>query len=197
MEINTIESFAKIFFLITATVAVFTQVASNDRIAHWMGLNQSKMRSRHRYFGWVSLFGFMSLLFWGGYSPAKASGVLDRLLYLHIPLLLICTAVILFIAYKEERSRITTDGFLKISWMLIFILGSLFSIDVFALFIRRFRWFSEYRPQLQTIPYSLLVFAHAGIAFGIVIIRNLQVREMSGRKTFRFWAANESTQPDS
>lgn len=197
MDIKTLEYFVKIFFLITAAIAVFTQIASTERVADWMNLDRSKMKSRHRYFGWVSMIGLMSLLIWGGYSPVKASGVLDRLIFLHIPVLLICTAAILFVAFKEERKRITEDGFQKITWMLIFILGACFTIDMLALLIRRFGWFTTNLPFLQTIPYSAFVFAHALIAFGIVVIRNFQVRGLSGRSISRFWVASESTKADS
>ena len=196
MDITTLESLVKILFLTTAAIAVFTQIASTERVADWMSVDSSKMKSRHRYFGWVSMVGLMSLLVWGGYSPVKASGILNRLIFLHIPLLLVCTAAILFVAFKEERKRIREDGFQKITWIFIFILGACFTIDMLALLIRRYGWFSTSLPFLQIIPYPAFVFAHAFIAFGIVVIRNLQVRGSSGSTKAQFWAGDEPTQAD-
>ena len=196
MELNSLEFLVKIFFLITAAIAVITRVASEDRVAVRMGLDRSKMDSRHRYFGWVALFGFMSLLFWGEYSPVKASSILDRLLFLHIPLLLICTAAILFIAFKDEWERIIGDRFLKISWIIIFILGGLFTIDIIALLIRRFGLLSANLDFLYAIPYGTFVFVHAVIAFLIVIIRNLQVRGLGDSKNNQLRVGRKSAQAD-
>ena len=190
MDMSSFEYLVKIFFLITAVAAVSTRIASDDRIAHRLGLDRSRMRSRHRFFGWVSLFGFMSLLIFGGYSPVKATGFVDRLLFLHIPLLLICTAAILYIAYRDEWNRIIENDFLKITWIAIFILGALFAFDIFALVIRRFELFSANLPFLYAIPYAAFVIGHAVIAFAIVIIRNFQVRGFRGSRKDQLRVAN-------
>lgn len=141
------------------------------------------MDSGHRFFGWIGIISIMLLLFLESYQPDSIPDFIDRLVYLHIPLLLICSAAILYKAYKEEGNPLQQDGIFKVAWWIIFGFGALFSFAVAAMLIRKFELFQANLAAIYAIPYSILVIAHAGLAFGIVVIRYFQEKLMQGGNT--------------
>lgn len=187
----------RILFLITATGAVVTRFGSNLKYFRWLNNSQAKLELGHRYLGWIAIIAIMALLLWGGYEPDTEPGIIDRLIYLHIPLLLICSAAILYKSYKEEGNPILQDRMLQYSWLIISIFGALFTFVVSAMLIRNYELFPGNLPVLYTVPYSILVITHAGLAFGIIVVRNIQVRILNGGKTIRNWTAKKTTQPNS
>jgi hypothetical protein len=83
----------------------------------------------------------------------------------------------------EEGNPLQQDGMVKLSWVVIFGLGALFSFAAAAMFIRKFELFQANLPIVYDMPYSKLVISHAGLAFAIVVISFLQRKVIYGGNT--------------
>ena len=127
----------------------------------------------------------MGLLFWGGYDPNMSPAIADLLIFLHIPLLLICSVAILYKSLKDQSNQVSNDGVLILSWIVMLVLGALFTLAVCVLLIQKFELFPASLSIAYLIPYPSLVVAHAGLGFGIILIRNLQVRRLQRNSQIR------------
>jgi len=175
----------KTIFLIAAAGALITQIDLKVSIFSWGTNKLSKSESRHRNLGWISVIALMGLLFWGGYAPNMNPAIADLLVYLHIPLLLICSVVIIYKSLKDQRYQVSNDGVQILSWIVMLVLGALFTLAVCVLLIQKFELFPASLSTVYLISYPSLVFAHAGLGFGIILIRNLQVRRLHRNSQIR------------
>jgi len=171
--------------LIAEVGALITQIDLKISFYSWGANNFSKSESRHRYLGWISVIALMGLLFWGGYDPNMSPAIADLLIFLHIPLLLICSVAILYKSLKDQSNQVSNDGVLILSWIVMLVLGALFTLAVCVLLIQKFELFPASLSIAYLIPYPSLVVAHAGLGFGIILIRNLQVRRLQRNSQIR------------
>ena len=163
-------------FLITAFGALISQIDLNFGLFSRGAFNLSKSKSSHRNLGWVSVVALMSLLFWGGYDPDTIPAPADLLIFVHIPLLLICSVAILYQSLKDQSNQVFQDMVHILSWIVVLVLGAIFTLSVCGLLIQKLNLFPASLSAVYLISYPSLVFAHAGLGFGIILIRNLQVR---------------------
>jgi len=127
------------------------------------------MEARHRRSGWIAIVGLAGVAAISTFQRNELPILVERFIFLHVPLLTICAVVKLRKVWVNQNVRYRSVGKSLTWWMTNLIIGMSFCTVTCAMVIWQYSDIEVLMmSSIKALTYESLQYGHIGLAFALI-----------------------------